>query len=117
MGLDAGCDLPQASICGLCLSGCVLELHGEIVVLPCGIMVDADGTGEEINLFTEGLGVKGTTGCCDICGGIAGISVLAGPGLRALLTTCIRLCGRVLGGSCRYKWPLFDGVFSLLVHT
>ncbi|WP_313351237.1 hypothetical protein [Paracoccus sp. (in: a-proteobacteria)] len=62
------------------------------------------------DMFAEGLGVQGASGCCDICGVIAGIGVLAGLGFRALLTTCIRLCGRVLGGSCRHKWLLLDGV-------
>lgn len=45
MGLDAGRDLSEATVCGLGLCGGVLELGGELCGLPCGVMVDPDGAG------------------------------------------------------------------------
>ena len=53
MGFDAGRDLPQPPVCGLCLGGGLLQLCGEIGGLPCGVMVDLDGLGEKLDLLTE----------------------------------------------------------------
>lgn len=74
MGLDAGRDLSQSPICGLGVGGCVLQLRGEIGGLPCGVMVDLDGAGEQPDLlaeeivdviadmFAEGFGAEGAAG-------------------------------------------------------
>lgn len=80
---DAICRRPPVR--GLCLCGCVFELCGEFCALPCGVMVDLDGLGEELDLLAEevvdviadmlaeGFGIEGAAGGRDSGGQIADI--------------------------------------------